>query len=621
MSKTTQRAAQTKLDATAHAGAVLADVLKEVRAAVERAAGMPLPDVPVTLPPSSAMGDVTVPCFSFAALLQKSPPEAATTLASAIQPFGVIASAQAAGPYLNIRLDSAEVAAKTLDAVITQGELYGTSSIARDHLVVIEYISANTNKPLHIGHLRNGLIGSSVAELLAATGSEVVKTDVVNDRGIHIMKSVLAYQKWGNGETPRSAAEKGDHFVGRYYVRFDQAFQEEKQRWLAEQKIDLAHLDERKQEEVEKRFRANSALMAEARDLLQRWEAGDKKVRSLWEQMNRWAMDGWEQTCGLLGFDFDRHYYESEIYAKGKAIIENAANDGVFLRTENGAVIVPLSKHTPLPDKTVLRGDGTSVYMTQDLYLAYKRLDDFGFDRCLYVVGSEQALYFQQLFVALQMLQYPAADRLIHLRYGYVSLPEGKMKSREGTVVDADDLIAEMQRLASAELHKRYQRLAADELARRSRIIALGALKFHFLLVGREADMVFDPKESLSFEGRTGPYLQYTYARASSILRKAGEMPPSVVRYETSEQATWQMVLDLLLFPAVVADAAAQYDPSKLANFLLEAGQHFNTFYHEHPVLTADESERGSRLAVTAAFRAMLGNGLRMLGIETLEEM
>lgn len=572
------------------------------------------------MPPTLEFGDVAFRCFDLATIWKKDVNHAAQDLVHAFQPTEYIKRVQAAGPYLNIFFNRQAVATKLLREIAVQREQYGSTESEKPETIVLEYISGNTNKPLHIGHVRNGLIGWSVAELLRSQGHEVVKTDIVNDRGIHIIKSLLAYQKWGKGETPDQTGEKPDHFVGRYYVRFDQEYKKEQSAWLQRQNIKLDALSDQEKTATDAQFRAQSPLWKEAQQMLRDWEAGDNNVRALWKKMNDWAYTGWKSTYDTLGFDFDKHYYESEVYEKGKAIIAAAVEDGTFQKAENGAVFVPLSKHGALPDKVVLRGDGTGLYMTQDLYLANKRYDEFGFDQCLYVIGSEQKLYMQQLFATLRLLNFPAADRLFHLSYGYVSLPEGRMKSREGSVVDADDLIADMFSLASAELEKRYVDLPESEKRERARKIALSALKFHFLSVNREADMVFHPEESLSFEGRTGPYLQYACARAGSILRKAQSVP-ELETAMVADDSEWRILLFLLNFPRTVQLAAEESEPTKLVNYLVELAQAFSTFYHDQPVLQAKDDVRTTRLAIVQAFQTVIRNGLGMLGIETLEEM
>jgi arginyl-tRNA synthetase len=515
---------------------------------------------------------------------------------------------------------------------------YGHSHVAEGERVMVEYVSPNTNKPLHLGHVRNAVLGRAVARLAASQGAQVHKTDIINDRGIHIAKSMIAYRKYGEGRTPASTGVKGDHFVGQYYVRFDQALREERKQWEAARGVDRSSLDELRKKELEDAFQNESILMSETRLLLQAWEAEDPEVRELWRTMNSWVYAGFAETYELLGIDFDKHYYESDIYRGGRDIILDALERGVFEKAPNGAVVAPLSKHGKLQDKVVLRGDGTGLYITQDINLATIKFEEFGLTRSLYVIGSEQDFYMKQLKATLEQLGVPWAQEVHHLSYGMVYLPEGKMKSREGTVVDADDLVGDLQAMARQALEDRLEThdsvspqvedgavpsaAAPDpaELDRRARAIALAAITFNFLLVGRETDIQFDPHSSLAFEGKTGPYLQYTGARIASILRKAGHssQPDSI---SLTSDAEFQIVKQLALFPLAVADAAESYDPSRLAVALFELGQSFNAFYHDHRVLDAEEPERSSRLALLEATLAALRNGLNLLGIETLDEM
>ncbi|MCP4654319.1 MAG: arginine--tRNA ligase, partial [bacterium] len=404
------------------------------------------------------------------------------------------------------------------------------------------------------------------------------------------------------------------------YVRFERELQKQRQAWLERQGIDRSTLDDQEAKEVEARFVAESELMAETRELLKRWEAEDEEVRALWRTMNGWVYDGFAETYRRLGIGFDRHYYESEIYQSGREIILDALEKGVFERTDDGAVVAPLARHTNLQDKVVLRSDGTGLYITQDIYLATLKFEEFGLTRSLYCIASEQDFYMKQLFATLRLLGFPWAEQLHHLSYGMVYLPEGKMKSREGKVVDADDLIRKMTELAEAALRERHTDLDGAELRARALKIGLAAMCFHFLVVGRDTETLFDPESSIAFEGKTGPYLQYAHARVASILRKAGsyELPASVV---VSEDLEWRILFSIMLFPSVVAEAAEEYDPSRLCTYLIELAQTFNTFYHDLPVLAADEPVRSSRLALVSAFRTVVHNGLRLLGIEPLDEM
>ena len=582
-------------------------------------------DVVLVLAPPHTGCDLSFQCFQLARQWKTNPAKIAQEMASAIEADlesdDLLAGLEPAGPYLNLRLDRSGVARHLFAEIDGDSAAFGRSTRQGDDVVMMEYVSPNTNKPLHLGHLRNAVLGRAVAQLIEAQGAKVVKTDIINDRGIHIAKSMLAYQRWGQGETPESKGVKGDHFVGQLYVAFDIALKKEKDTWLEAEGVETAGLDERKTKEVDDRFNQASELLGAARELLRKWEEGDEDTRALWRMMNQWVYDGFDASYEALGITFDKHYYESEVYQGGKEIILDALERGVFEEAPNGAVIAPLSKHGKLQDKAVLRADGTGLYITQDINLATIKFEEFGLTRSLYCIGSEQDFYMKQLKATLELLGFPWAKGMFHLSYGMVYLPEGKMKSREGKVVDVDDLLAELTQLAAEELRTRYEDLSDDEIARRAPAIARAAIVFHFLIVGRESDLQFNPRESVAFEGKTGPYLQYSYARVASILRKAEGSwnAPGDPTFESDLEG--RLLTQLLLFPSVVADAAESYDPSRLAAYLSDLAQTFSSFYHDHPVLGSEEPLRSSRLALVSAFRATMGNGLRLLAIEPLEEM
>ncbi len=586
--------------------------------------GVEVEGIRLEVPPDPAMGDLALPCFSFAKNMKMSPQDIAQSLTKEkeLQNAAFVRAVEATGPYVNFRFRREAVAHKILNLVLASAKRkdarYGDGSSLRGKHMLIEYVQPNTNKPLHLGHVRNGLLGITLVHLLESQGAMVTKVNIVNDRGIHIAKSMLAYQKWGNGETPDSTGEKGDHFVGRYYVRFEQELQKERQQWLAGRSMPA---DDQEQEALERSFLASSVLMAEAQNVLRDWEAGDKDIRALWATMNSWVLKGFAETYAQLGIGFDKEYLESNIYQGGRDLITAAVAQGVFRKDPDGSVVAPLKERFGLPDKVLLRKDGTSLYITQDINLAHLKYEEFHPDESLYVVASEQDLYFQQLFAVLQLMGSPRADHIHHLSYGMVNLPEGKMKSREGRVVDADDLLAELVTLATKEVVNRYTDLSASEQEHRARTIALAGLKFHFLLVGKDSAMIYDPKASIAFEGKTGPYLQYTYARAQSILRKIKALPavPDVPEIQNDDE--WLVLLGILRFPDAVAQAAQEYDPGVLANHLMSLAQAFNTFYHDQPVLKAPEPLRSSRLALVAAVATVLKNGLGLMGIETLEVM
>lgn len=476
--------------------------------------------------------------------------------------------------------------------------------------VMVEYSSPNTNKPLHLGHVRNNLLGYSVAELLNAVGYEVFKVNLVNDRGIHICKSMLAWQKWGNGETPGSSFLKGDHLVGKYYVIFDKEYKKE--------------IDALKQEgQTEEDAKKNAPLIKEAQKMLQDWEAGDPSVIELWKTMNGWVYDGFAVTYKNLGVNFDKYYYESNTYLLGKDTVEEGLQKGVFFKKPDGSVWIDLTADG-LDQKLVLRADGTSVYITQDLGTAEMKYDDFKMDESIYVVGNEQDYHFKVLFLILQKLGKSWAQGLYHLSYGMVDLPSGKMKSREGTVVDADDLIAEMVQTAKqkTELLGKVNGFSEDEKERLYHQIGMGALKYFLLKVEPKKRLLFDPAESIDFQGNTGPFIQYTHARIKSLLGKAGFNAKKGVDVAISATEL-DMILLLSKYPLELTEAAKAHSPATLANYLYEVAKMFNKFYHEIPPIIKEEDEdlKQHRLNLSAVTSGILKSGMKMLGIEVPEKM
>ncbi|MBI4250028.1 arginine--tRNA ligase [Candidatus Uhrbacteria bacterium] len=583
------------------------ELQREIAEAIHRVAssmqGIPLSPDSITfeIPPDSKFGDIAIPCFTLARAFKQNPAQIAILLQREIS-HPLIENVQAVGPYLNIYLQPSLTAARVLDE-ITASKQFGhvPFEVLREggyETVVIEYVSPNTNKPIHLGHARNGFLGDSIARLLKAAGKRVIKTCLVNDRGIHICKSMVAYLentklKTQKLPTPASTKKKGDHFVGDYYVLYETLRKE------------------------------NSKIEDRAKECLLQWEADDKATRALWKKMNTWVLGGFKETFASLGLSFDKIYFESSIYKKGKEIIERAVKDGHLAKDVSGAVIARLEKHD-LPDKVLLRSDGTSLYITQDMYLAQKRQKDFRAHSTLYVVGSEQDLYFKQLFKVLELIDPKQVRGLAHISYGIVNLPEGRMKSREGTVVDIDDLLAELADMVGKELDERTS-LSKKERARRAQIIALAALKFFILEVTPRSDMVFNPKESLSFQGRTGPYLQYTYARLKSIIKKSKTAETAILKKSISTQYDWRaekrLIISLAKYPTTLREAAEHYDPSQLARYLYELAKTANEYYHSHPILAAEKQIRDQRLCIVVAIARILKDGLALLGIKTLEEM
>lgn len=477
--------------------------------------------------------------------------------------------------------------------------------------LMVEYSSPNTNKPLHLGHIRNNLLGYAVSEILKAFGYEVIKANLVNDRGIHICKSMLAWQRWGNGETPESSKLKGDHLVGKYYVLFDKEYKKE---------IDSLRSQGQSEDEAKK----NAPLIQAAQQLLQRWEAGDEEVVSLWKMMNGWVYRGFEETYQRLGVDFDQYYYESDTYLLGKDLIQEGLDNGVFFRKEDNSVWIDLTADG-LDEKLVLRGDGTSVYMTQDLGTAQLKFNDFAVDESIYVVGNEQDYHFKVLFLILKKLGKSWADGLFHLSYGMVDLPSGKMKSREGTVVDADDLMDEMvetARVRTEELGKTGG-LAEAEKAHLYDIIGMGALKYFLLKVEPKKRLLFDPNESIDFQGHTGPFIQYTHARIKSVLAK-GNYDNSLSFHLPTALASSERDLIRVLnnYPTVIEASADEFSPAQLANYSYEVAKQYNKFYHEESILkTEDNIIRNFRLHLSAATAAVIAKGMKLLGIEVPERM
>jgi arginyl-tRNA synthetase len=585
-----------------------------IQKAVEAEAGEPVDAGTVIIenPPRPELGDLAFPMFPYAPILKRSPNEIAGRVAQRICEQGAArpveqsgkelagaARIQIEGPYLNVHLDRPSVSTEVIAEVLEETDLYGRGEDLAGQRIILEFSAPNTNKPLHLGHLRNDALGMSVARILASLGADVFKVNLINDRGVHICKSMVAYQRFGEGTTPEKQGQKGDHLVGDFYVRFAQ--------WAKEDPT---------AEEL-------------ARQMLKSWEEGDPEIRELWERMNRWAIGGIEQTYKKTGVNFDKIYLESETYLLGRKIVELGLEREVFYRKEDGSVWIDLSAEK-LDKKVLMRSDGTSVYLTQDLGTAVQRYQDQPFDRMIYVVGNEQRYHFQVLFKVLERLGYDWAANLFHLAYGMVNLPEGKMKSREGTVVDADDLIEDLEALAEQKIRGEEgekQEFEVQDTEGTAEKVVLGALNYYLLQPSPLKDMIFDPKESLSFSGNTGPYLQYTGARISSMLRKfnqrAGEFEGGTFRSEILEQPDeWLMVKQMADYPEAVVQAAKELNPSILTVALFDLAQTFNHYYHQNPVLHNEDRDLVvSRITLAQAVRQVLYNGMRLIGIPFLDRM
>ncbi len=559
-------------------------------------------------------GHYTLVTFPLLKISRKNPEQTATEIgeyllanASAVAEFNVIKG------FLNLTITSEEWIA--LLEEINANPHFGFTPVSDNApLFMVEYSSPNTNKPLHLGHIRNNLLGHALCRVLAANGKRVIKTNIVNDRGIHICKSMLAWQKWGNGETPASTGAKGDHLIGKYYVLFDQEYKKE-----------LAELQSNgcTKEEAE----TKSLLMAEARQLLRKWEANDRETVALWKKMNQWVYDGFDETYARLGIDFDKIYYESKTYLAGKEEVLRGLKEGLFYQKEDGSVWCDLTPEG-LDHKILLRADGTSVYITQDIGTAKLRFDDYPINTMIYVVGNEQNYHFQVLSILLDKLGFEFGKGLVHFSYGMVELPEGKMKSREGTVVDADDLIDEMidtARQTSLELGK-LDGLSDDEKNNITRMVGLGALKYFILKVDPKKNMTFNPKESIDFNGNTGPFIQYTHARVQSVLRKAAEqkidVPEKISKRPNLSEKEKELIQSIATFPAIIKQAGEEYNVSLIANYTYDLAKEYNQFYHDHPILKEEnESSRGFRLLLSKNIARIIQKGMGLLGIDVPQRM
>jgi arginyl-tRNA synthetase len=546
-----------------------------------------LKEISLEIPPDPSLGDYAFPCFQLSKDLKKNPIEIAMDLAKKIKLPKSIKEVREVGPYLNFFVDKQGIALDIIKKILKEKEDYGKGKNKTDK-VMVEYVSPNTNKSLHLGHVRNGVLGLALANILEFNGFKVVKTSINNDKGTGMAEAMLGYELYNKGKSPEDFSLKSDHFVAKCYVDLKQSETPE--------------------------------LKQRVQDMALKWEQEDKEARALWKKLTNWVYKGYKETYKKLGITFDKEYFESDIYKQGKDIVENGLKKGIFVK-EDGAVKAKLEKYK-LPDKILIKSDGTSLYMTQDLYLAKLKYDDFKIDRSIYVVASEQDNHFRQLFKIIELLRLKCAKENFHLSYGLVNLPEGRMKSREGTVVDADDLIEEVTQLAKKAIEERHKDISNKETEKRSSIIALGAIKFFMTKFDNVTSFTYDPEESLSFEGETGPYVQYAHARIASILKNNNKDIPKTIKSKvlnTDEDA--KLILLLSKFPETVEDAASSYKPHLLARYLLDLAQAFNEFYHECPILQSDEDTKDARLNLILAVQQVLKNGLNLLGIEAPEAM
>ena len=587
-----------------------------VKAAVSALYGIEADDKSVQLSATRKEfeGDLTLVVFPFLKASKKKPEETAQEIgdylvanASEVEKFNVVKG------FLNMVIKKGHWVS-ALNNILADDNFGKKTPTPESPLYMVEYSSPNTNKPLHLGHVRNNLLGSSLCRILEACGLRVVKTNIVNDRGIHICKSMLAWKLFGNGETPESSGKKGDHLVGDYYVKFDKEYRAQVKELMS-------------QGQSEEDAKKNAPLMVEAQQMLKKWEDGDAEVRALWEKMNNWVYTGFDKTYKRMGVSFDKIYYESQTYLDGKAKVNEGLEKGVFYRREDGSVWADLTKDG-LDEKLLLRADGTSVYMTQDIGTAQQRFRDYDISRMIYVVGNEQNYHFQVLSILLDRLGFKWGKDLVHFSYGMVELPEGKMKSREGTVVDADDLMDKMVEDAkqmSLELGK-LQDCSEAEVDEVARICGLGALKYFILKVDPRKNMMFDPKESIDFNGNTGPFIQYTHARICSVLRKAAEMGitlPNKLNEDLQISDTEGMLIQSLAsYPDVVAQAGKEFSPALIANYIYDLVKQFNSFYHDFSILKEEnEDVRAFRLLLSKSVAKVVKSGMGLLGIEVPERM
>ena len=598
-------------------GLGLEEILKQqVKAAVKALYGIDADDKQIQLQKTRPEfeGNITLVVFPFVKLARKAPAQVAEEIGkamtdSAIVGEPVIEKFNAVQGFLNMSI-APSFWIEQLEAIAADAN-YGEQP-DRNQLMMVEYSSPNTNKPLHLGHVRNNLLGSSIARIQEANGWKVVKTNIVNDRGIHICKSMLAWLKFGNGETPESSGKKGDHLIGDYYVRFDKEYRKQ----IAELMAGGMSEDDAKRE---------APLMKEAQAMLLKWEQGDKEVRELWEKMNSWVYAGFDETYKMMGVSFDKIYYESNTYLEGKKEVERGLQEGLFYRREDGSVWANLTGDG-LDEKLLLRSDGTSVYMTQDIGTAKLRYQDYPIDKMVYVVGNEQEYHFKVLSLLLDKLGFPFGKELVHFSYGMVELPNGKMKSREGTVVDADDLMEQMIKDAKEISKDKVNTLPditeaeANEIARK---VGLGALKYFILKVDPRKNMLFNPEESIDFNGNTGPFIQYTYARIQSVLRKGRPTPnPSLIGRGVNSPDTLNdkevaLIQRLTDYPATVKQAGEEFSPAVLCNYAYALAQEFNSFYHDYSILNeADEQKKNLRLLLSAEVAKVLKHAMALLGIE-----
>lgn len=612
----------------AHIDAITTHLQERISTAIQQTFGLSdIPELRFDKPPKPELGDFAVGCFPLAKALRQAPPKIAASLAEAITTTDIIEKVSVAGPYLNISVNKAQFFWMTCGHILNEPDSFGNSDVGTGQRVMVEYSAPNTNKPLHLGHIRNQVLGMAIANILEANGYRVIKANLLNDRGVHICKSMLAYQRSGQDDTPEHSGLKSDHFVGKYYVKFEQDLRAEQNAWLAAKHIDVATLSAEEKEQLEAQFLKESTNYNAALELLTKWEAGEPETVALWKKMNQWAHDGFQQSYDRLGSKFDVWYYESDLYKSGRDLVQQGLEQGVFYQKEDGSIWIDLETEK-LGQKLLIRSNGTSVYMTQDLGTAKRKFDDHHLNKSVYIVGNEQEYHFNVLFSILKKLGFAWAEGCYHLSYGMVFLPEGKMKSREGKVVDADDLMENMVNLARETMrNNELEGVTPEKIDEIGETIGLGAIKYYILDFHPTKPINFDPQKSIAFQGNTGPYLQYAYVRILSIFRKSEEyefenITPDVDFSVLTHPKEVELVHQLFRFPNEVQMAGDTLNPSGVTTYLFSLAKLYSQFYHACPILVAETPELvKARLVLCKATALVLKRGLALLDITVPERM
>lgn len=584
-------------------------------------------EIKLDVPDVAEYGDFSLACFVFAKAFRKAPQMIAEEIKALIIEKNpeYLAEINTVGAYLNFKLKKEYYFSKIISQILVDANNYGKTELGKNKRVLVEFSSPNTNKPLHLGHIRNNLLGDAVSRIYQSCGYEVVKANLLNDRGIHICKAMVAWQKYGNGETPASSGIKGDHLVGKYYVIFEKKLKEEQEAFLKTTTVDFSAMEDREKDKfIEEVFYPTSEHLTAARETLVKWENNDPETLKIWKMMNEWVVAGFNQSYKNLGISFDKYYFESETYKLGKEHALKGIEKGVCYQKEDNSVWIELKEKKFGNDKLLLRKDGTSVYMTQDIGTTFLKFNDFNLDKAIWVVGSEQEYHFQVLFKIMELLGFEKYKECYHLSYGMIYLPEGKMKSREGKVVDADDFVLEMKQKAKEEIVSRNRPFSKEELEKISEVVGLGALKFYILQYGAKTDFVFDPKASIDFNGKTGPYIQYTHARISSLLKVLADVDLSNADFSSLKNTEDFTLLKLLeQFSKIIETACTNNNTSVIGEYLYALASAFNSFYSkaDNRIKEMSVEEQKPRLAVAKACKIVLSNGLKLLGIDAPEQM